>query len=1185
MVARREQVGVLAPARPHRMPVQRQRRRHDHEHGEPVVCRLHDQHAGPGWPWLRWQPDRFAPWTLRVLHGHRRAERSPATMDLRHRELLPGPRGTLSDVRGDTGWETVPVSVYFSVLGPLRVVRDGRDVPIPAAKERGLLAALLLDANRWLTTERLIDHLWGDDPIPSARQTLIVYVHRLRGALGRDRIPGADHGYRIKVGPGELDLADFESLTERADEAERRGELSFASDLLHEALGLWRGEPLTDVSSESLHSEVVQPLTQRRLAVTERRYELELALGRSRDTAVELRRIVAEHPLRERLWGLLIRALYASGRRAEALAAYREVAAHLAGELGIDPGAELQELHQSVLTGTLATAEAPAQGTETPVVTPPVVSPRQLPAAPAGFVGRQTSVDRLLSWFGADAEAPTVHLHGPPGVGKSALAVHIGHLLVDRFPDGQLFVDLRGFSAEQALRPADVLPRFLRTLGVPAEQVPADVDEQAAMFRSRLAGRRVLVVLDNAATPEQVRPLLPGEPGCGVIVTSRNQLRPLVALDGAKPFPLDVLTEQEATALLADRVDAARVSAEPEALARIAESCGRLPLALRVAGANLALRPHERVADYATELDKGGRLLRLWAGDDRSAVQAAFHLSYTALDPDARRLFRQLGLIPGADFTTEAAAALTGGTDVRRPLDTLVAASLLQQQAVDRYRLHDLVRDYASQRVLDEDGRAAAAGARQQLFDWYVRKTDAALLPQTAAHYRLPRPQPDDALVARTGVEWIDVELANLSATVAHCAEHGPHLVVWHLTDALRPHFAASGNGSEYAGMTAVALSLAEREGDPLITAAMSLAAGMLRSNLAHAEEQRVALIRAAGLFTEVAELHGAASALRRLCIVDANASRHADALLAGERALALFRRIGNGPGVSAVTQNLALLKTESGRLTAAVDDLESLLANDDATDPESRARIHGIIGHALRRVGRLADARTHLVRAIELYDEARLRGGATVARCDLARTLCDAGEHDRARPFALEAIAAAERLDDRENTIEARAVVAEIDVRGRPPTQWDEALAPTAEEMEPIADHPLYFRWLDVLGWAHVFAGNHDKALEVATHTLAAARERSLRLAEDAALTVLTAALVGLGRFDEAIEHGTEALRRHRETGYRLREARSLCYLGDARHATGDTVAAREDWQQARDVYTAIGSAEVTEAARRLGE
>ncbi|MQA80282.1 MAG: tetratricopeptide repeat protein [Streptosporangiales bacterium] len=1075
--------------------------------------------------------------------------------------------------------ETEPVSVYFRLLGPLRVTRDGREVSLPAAKERVVLAALLLAAGRAVSVEQLIDSVWGDSPIATARQSLAVYVYRLRSAVGEELIVSAGNGYRVDVSRCGLDLADFDALVEEAGEAEGRGDLPVAVARLRAALGLWRGDPLDDVASDVLHRHGVAALAERRLGVVEGMAGWEIALGRGRDTLVELRRLVAAHPLRERLWALLMRALVAEGQQAGALAAYRDITSRLAEELGIDPGAELREVHQAILTGTLESSPATTGDTSATVS----VRPRQLPARPLGFVGRQRQVARLLSWFERDGHAVAV-VSGPPGVGKSALAVTVGHLLAERFPDGQLFVDLRGFSAEQALQATDVLPRFLRALGMPADEVPVEVDEQSAAFRSATAGMRVLVVLDNAATPEQVRPLLPGGRECGVMVTSRDRLHSLVAIDGARALALDVLGLDEATAVLAAQTDAGRVTAESEAVRRIAELCGRLPLALRVAASHLALSPHELVSDYAAELDRGGRLHRIWAGDDGLSVTAAFQLSYAALDVDARRVFRQLGLVPGPGFTVDSIVALTGGADVRRHLEILESASLVHRQVPGRYRMHDLVRDFAGHQAETEDGAAACTDTRQRLFDWYVAKVDAALVPRFPNVYRLPRAAPDETMVEQTEVGWIEDELANLTAAVSHCVEHGPYAAAWHLTDALRQYLYVSGIRSEWATIVGLAQPLAEREAGPRVRAAMLLAHATLMSETLERDEALVSVRGAADLFAAAGDHYGEGIARRDMCIQYANASRHDDALAAGERALEIFTAHGHGSAVAMMTRNLALLESEMGRLTDAVADCERLLRLDDGTeDVGSRARIRSLLGYSLRRVGRLAEARAHLDDAVALFDESDHRLAATTARCDLARCLCDAGDYDCARTLADEAMAGADRDHDRENHVEAGAVLAEIDVRSRPPSQW-RFTAPSAEEMEPFVGHPLYFRWLDVVGWAALFRGDHDKALEVATHTLAPARESSVRLAGDAALTVLTAALVGLGRAGEAIERGTEALRRHRETGYRLREARTLCSLGDACLAAGDSTAARGHWEQAHEVYTAIGTAEVAEASRRLG-
>ncbi len=461
-------------------------------------------------------------------------------------------------------------------------------------------------------------------------------------------------------------------------------------------------------------------LEEQRLAALEARIDADLACARHAVLIPELRKLVLDYPLRERLWGQLVLALYRSGRQADALSAYREIHQLLEAELGVEPGAALRRLHQRILSADAA-LDAPARSAPGARATPAPV-PRQLSADVAGFTGRGEHLRRLGQLLGGDGQGPAAlviaAIVGTAGVGKTALAVHWAHQVAGRFADGQLYVDLRGVARRPPLPPAEALAQLLRALGVPAAQVPPELEEAAGTYRSLLAGRRVLVVLDNAASPDQVRPLLPGSPTCLVVVTSRNQLRGLVAKDDARLLTLDVLGRDEAAALVGRVIGDARVRAEPAATAELARLCAHLPLALRIAGANLADHPGQPIADYTAELAEGDRLAKLVVGgDEQTAVRSSLDLSYQRLAPPERRLFRLLGLVPGPDVSAAAAAALAGTTPERAELvlDRLALAHLLARRAPGRFAVHDLLRLYAIDRALREESEQEREVATRRL--------------------------------------------------------------------------------------------------------------------------------------------------------------------------------------------------------------------------------------------------------------------------------------------------------------------------------------------------------------------------------------------------------------------------------------------------------------------------------------
>ncbi|GAA1737635.1 hypothetical protein GCM10009681_05400 [Luedemannella helvata] len=573
------------------------------------------------------------------------------------------------------------------VLGPVEVRLDARDLLSgcrPA--QRAVLGLLAVRANRVVSRAQLIDRLWGDHPPATADQLIQGYVSRLRAALRRGgetvaaRLTTTGGGYLLTLGDGELDLLDFERHAAAGARVAAGGDYAGAARELRRALALWRGPALGGLPLSTTGEAEVTRLEEARLACLDQRIEADLRDGRHATVTGELRALVAEHPLREPLWAHLMTALWQGGRKADALAAYAEARDRLRTELGLEPGADLREL-----SARIRTEPGPALS----------LVPAELPPDPPTFTGRREEVaylrDRLLA--GA-AGAPIVAISGAAGAGKSALAAHLAHVVADAYPDGQLYTDLRGSTADAEPRsPVTVLHRFLRGLGIAGSW--SDVDEAAARFRSATAQRRVLVVLDNATTSAQVRPMLPASPGCAAVITSRAAL---TGLHGAVHVRLDALSEAEAVELLGRLAGPARVAAEPAAAARVAGLCDRLPLALLIAGTRLAARPAWTVAELAARLrDDRRRLDELSTAD--LAMRCAFAVSYRSLSglPGLQRAFRLCGLLPGTGFDAPALAALLAAPvdDAAAALERLVDANLVTSAGRSWYRLAPLVRLYA----------------------------------------------------------------------------------------------------------------------------------------------------------------------------------------------------------------------------------------------------------------------------------------------------------------------------------------------------------------------------------------------------------------------------------------------------------------------------------------------------------
>jgi DNA-binding SARP family transcriptional activator len=505
----------------------------------------------------------------------------------------------------------------FFLLGPLLVRRGGVTLPVAPGKQRAVLAALLLSAGRVVSLDELTEVLWGDAPPPSARVSVQNHVMRLRKALGDGaRIRTQPHGYEIRVGGSELDVSRFEAHLAAARAAARGGSWGTAAEQARAGLALWRGEPLADVESDLLATRDIARLAELRLQAVEVRLDADLRLGRHAEVITEVQRLAAAHPLRERLHGLLMLALYRDGRQAEALAAYARARRILVDELGTEPGAGLRELHRQILNGDPALdppAQAPGAANS---VAPPV--PRQLPVAVSGFAGRAAelaALSRVLDESVADSPGTVVisAIGGTAGVGKTALALHWAHQIAGRFADGQLYVNLRGFDPSGVpMAAADAVRGFLDALGVPPDRIPLRPEAQAGLYRSLLADRRMLIVLDNARDERQVRPLLPASPASLVIITSRNQLGGLAAADRARLLSLDVLSQDEAVYMLTARIGAGRAAAEPAAAAEIAALCGRLPLALAVAAARAEARPASRSPPWPPSCGTGPGAWTLW---------------------------------------------------------------------------------------------------------------------------------------------------------------------------------------------------------------------------------------------------------------------------------------------------------------------------------------------------------------------------------------------------------------------------------------------------------------------------------------------------------------------------------------------------------------------------------------------
>ncbi|WP_285780608.1 BTAD domain-containing putative transcriptional regulator [Microtetraspora sp. NBRC 13810] len=1083
--------------------------------------------------------------------------------------------------------------VRFRLLGPVELTIEGRPVAL-TGQQRLLAAILLLQANRPVSVQRITDGLWGEEPPASAAarvRQLVAELRRACGARGSDLVVTRNPGYLVRVRDGELDTEVFTELVGAAKRAAGLRDFDQALDSYRRAVALWRGAPLADVNGGVAIRAEASRLNEQRLDALECQAEVMLALERFQDVVADLSELIPENPLRERLRGQLMRALQQSGRRPEALEAYRSFRDYLVGELGVEPSGSLRELHQRILRSDVSAAREP----ETPG--PPGASagsfpvPRQLPASTGRFVGRKVELARL-DRLSSDTSR-VVLIVGAAGAGKTSLAVHWARRAAERFPDGQLFLDMRGFDPGKPMSRVEALPLLLQALGRAPDQIPHHVDAQGQLYRSLLAGRQVLVVLDNVARPEQVRPLLPGDPRSLVVVTSRDRLPGLVALDGASRLSLDPLRLEEALELIAQRVGQERISAEPGAATRLAEQCGRLPLPLTVAGARLADQPYHGVDDYVRELAERGRLTRLSIdGDEDTAVRAALTLSYQTLTPPARRMFRLLGLAPSGGLTSSAAAALAGLSpgEARDLLDAAARIHLLSEIGADRFSCHDLLKEYAAERAAAEDHHDDRHAAVQRLFDYYL--TSIVNVTRISGFHELvvPHERSPAGAVAESfddesrAMAWIDAAWEDVTAAIAHAAEHGPRPMAWLLVDAVQDVLHHRRPLTEWVRLAELALAAADGAGDDTGRAAMHLSLGHARWRMAELETAKAHYERAETLSRSVRWPKGEAIALRGGGVVLKQLGEPKEALPRYRASIAIARAIGDKRGEAVTLNNLA-----SALLTLGVlDEAESCLTRTlplavDTGNRHLEALTLVNLGLIRQKRANFDGAITALDQACEAATGNDFRYAEAVAYETLGRVYNDLGRYQEAAEAHRKALHIARRAENQNCQVDALAGLALAEV-------W---LGRTGDAMKhvtlalKITDRTGHRTGLvDVLiaaAEARRGEGRTEDAHRHARRAIELALEGN-PLALGRAHGVLAAVLLDLGDAAGAVEACRRALRAAERMGERLVRARTLTTLGHAHRRAGDQRAAEAAWRSARALFDAIGVPVPGEAATSTG-
>lgn len=1094
------------------------------------------------------------------------------------------------------------------VLGPLALHRGGSPIGLTSVLQRSLLGLLAIQPGVVVGTDEIVDVLWGEQPPRTCRQLVQAYVRRLRDLIGPDR-PGPDAGGVLQAGKGgycvelsaeESDVAAFDELLGLARRAETGGDRAAALEAYGRALRCWRGPVLADGGERLRAHPTAVAIGGRQVAAAVARADLALALGRAEEVVADLRELSTREPLHEELAGRLMLALASCGQQAAALDVFTRISRRLDADLGLQPSAGLRAAHLRILRG-----ETPPRPRTLPELPPPVPPgaadgpvPAQLPGRTLDFTGRAEQLRQLDALLPDPATGDGHHqtqgvmlaaITGTGGVGKTALAVHWAHRVRDRFPDGELFVDLRGHSAQAPVRPVEALARFLLALGVAAERIPGTPEAAADLYRTLSARRRMLVVLDNAVDPEQVRPLLPGGPGCVVLVTSRDRLAGLAVRDGARRIGVDVLAPEESRLLLRRTLGESRVDADPQAAADLAHACGHLPLALRISAANLGHTPWRTLRDQADELREGDRLTTLSVtGDQTTAVRTAFSLSYHALDAPVRRMFRLLALLPGPETGLQAAAVVTGTTieDAARLVERLTAAHLLREHRPGRYRFHDLVALYAAERLRLEETDTSRRSASDALHAWLLATVDrCALLLYPGMKQRLPGdedaarseaslPEITDAAAA---MRWLDAELLNLAAAVHQAAAEG-HPTAWLLANALRGYAWIRKHTVDWTALGQAALAAARAAGEPFAEAAMHHVLGHAHVQQGRAGtavthfEQLLALAEAVGWPEGAAVAHTNLSMVARL---SGRLRRSAEHL---ERAMDLDQQGGLSDGHPVVLGNLAHVLRDLGRLSESLGCLvraERLPAVLD--NQHNQIRRLADLGRTRHLLGDTADAARNLQAALTMAREYGDLGGEAYVLRLTASARRDAGDLDR----ALELARAATALSDQDVDVYFRAaarltlgsVLLDLGRHGEASEAWREALKLARER----GAHDLEARSL--IGLASV---RRPLDREQVATALGIARRTEYVLVEGEALTVLARGGLEHGEPAVAADYARQALAMHRHSGHRKGQAQALDLLGRAVDAMGEEDPAPY-WREALEIFDTLGHSRAAAPLPRL--
>jgi DNA-binding SARP family transcriptional activator/tetratricopeptide (TPR) repeat protein len=950
------------------------------------------------------------------------------------------------------------VALRVGVLGPVTAWYGDQELLVGQPRQQAVLGILAMRANRVISRGELVDAVWGHDPPASAEGGIYTYVAGLRRIIEPNRSlrgPGrvlvsSGAGYVLHLVPGQPDAVAFEQDLGRARQMRKAGDLAAAVVALNSALSLWRGIAFAGVPGPFAETERVR-LGELRSTAAEERADVLLSLGRHEEVVPDLTAMVADHPLRERMRGLLMIALYRCGRQAEALRVFAEGRRVLAEELGIDPGGDLSRIHQQILTMNPALAvphdqaleplDGDAAGTGSVLgdgrwrpraedrLTP---VPAQLPLDAPGFSGRHEELGTLQAMLPAksggsgggrsDETVPIVVISGAAGTGKTALAVRFGHQVAKRFPGGQLYLNLRGLDpATPPMEPAEALRFFLDALGVPPHRIPAGTEGRSALFRSLLDGKRMLIVLDNARNVAQVRPLLPGSPGSLVVVTSRNEMTGLVAAEGAVPLTVDVLSHAEAHEMFARRLGQDRVTAEPDAVDEIIESCARLPLALGVAVGRAASRPRRPLAELAAELrDARGRLDALGADDVATDMRAVLSWSYNQLSEPAARMFRLLGGHPGPDISLSAAASLAGmaRSDAGVALRELTRTHMVTEHQPARFTFHDLLRAYAADQAERYDPETERQAAMHRVLDHYLHTAIGASQrfsphrPPLRLIQAQPGVLPADAADKEQAMAWFDAEIPVLLALVAYAGANGFDTHAWQLPWTLGPFFNRRSRWRDYAATQETALAAALRLGDALALAHTHYLLGNAQGHMGDYDTAGSNVRQALDLFRELGDRANEGMVLNGLASMLEKQERYPEALAVALDALRMLKAAGHWWTQANLENGVGWLYAHLGQYDQALTHCQRALAlHRDSGHRGGTADTLDSIGYVYLHLGDIAQAKVHYAKAIEAYREISAPFGEGNSLAGIGDALLAEGDPEAAATAWREAIAILDRL------------------------------------------------------------------------------------------------------------------------------------------------------------------------------